>query len=90
MHGGTVELQFNGSNRSFPEGFLFGAATSAYQIEGGWDADGKGPSIWDEIVHVRPETIIDRSNVDIGTNSYQYYEDDIKAVKNLGVRIPIY
>ena len=42
----------------FPPGFLWGAATAAYQIEGAWDADGKGPSIWDAFSR-RPGSIRD-------------------------------
>lgn len=75
--------------RSFPEDFLFGASTAAYQIEGAWNVDGKGPSIWDEFTHSHPEKIADQSNADIGANSYEYFMDDIKAVKELGVRIRI-
>lgn len=80
-----VVSENDGTNRRFPDDFLFGVATAAYQIEGAWNIDGKGPSIWDEFTHSHPEKIIDRQNADIGANSYEYYLDDIAAVKNLSV-----
>lgn len=76
----------NNQTRQFPDDFLFGAASAAYQIEGGWNADGKGPSIWDEYTHSHPEKIKDHQNGDVGPNSYEYFMDDIAAVKSLGVR----
>lgn len=47
---------------------------------------GKGPSIWDEFTHQHPEKIKNRSNADVAANSYEFYMDDIEAVKNLNVR----
>lgn len=47
--------------------------------------DGKGPSIWDTAIQQNPGFIVDGSNATIAADSYNYYEDDIKAVKSLGV-----
>lgn len=76
------------AERLFPDDFLFGVSTAAYQIEGAWNVDGKGPSIWDEFTHSNPEKITDHSNADVGPNSYEYFMDDILAAKNLSVKKP--
>jgi beta-glucosidase len=72
-------------NRSLPAGFLWGAATSAYQIEGAVAEDGRGPSIWDRYAHM-PGKIADRSNADIANDSYHLYKDDVQLMKALGVK----
>lgn len=69
----------------FPKDFSFGAATAAYQVEGGWKEDGKGPSIWDTITHNHPELIADHSTADTGADSYHFYKKDVAALKRLGV-----
>lgn len=71
----------------FPKNFSFGASTAAYQIEGGFEEDGKGPSIWDTLVHEHPEMIADGSNGDIADDSYHHFMDDIKALSDVGVKI---
>ncbi len=54
---------------TFPDGFLWGAATSGYQIEGAPTADGKGPSIWDTFVR-QPGKILHGDTGDIACNAY--------------------
>ena len=82
----VIVSQNDEKSRRFPDDFMFGVATAAYQIEGAWNVDGKGPSIWDEFTHSHPEKIADQQNADVGPNSYGYYLDDIAAVKNLSVK----
>ncbi|XP_048001773.1 myrosinase 1-like isoform X2 [Leguminivora glycinivorella] len=72
-------------SKQFPPDFIFGAATAAYQIEGAWDADGRGPSIWDHLVHTDPEHITNKDNGDVAANSYYNYKRDIEMLKELGV-----
>ncbi|VAH54583.1 unnamed protein product [Triticum turgidum subsp. durum] len=71
----------------FDKDFLFGASTSAYQIEGAWNEDGKGPSTWDHFCHTYPERISDMTNGDVAANSYHLYEEDVKALKDMGMKV---
>ncbi|XP_039564783.1 lactase-phlorizin hydrolase [Passer montanus] len=70
---------------TFPEDFTWGVSSSAYQIEGGWDADGKGPSIWDNFTHV-PGNVNNNSTGDIACDSYNKVEEDIYMLRALGVK----
>lgn len=80
-------LSFNDdiTPEKFPDNFKIGVSTAAYQIEGGWNADGKGSSIWDTFTHNHPELIADHTTADVGADSYHLYEHDIAALKEVGV-----
>lgn len=69
----------NGIDLRFPDGFLFGAATSAFQVSS------KGPDIWNTFTHEYPEKIADRQNTDVTADSYHLFEMDIESLKSLGV-----
>ena len=78
MSGDSAELA-----RRFPAGFLFGTATAAYQIEGGHDADGKGPSIWDAFCHV-PGAISTGETGDVACDHYHRWREDVALLRDLG------
>ncbi|XP_043267847.1 myrosinase 1-like isoform X2 [Venturia canescens] len=68
----------------FPEGFVIGASTAAHQIEGSWNATGKGISIWDHYTHADSSRIMNHDNADIACDSYNKYKQDIQLLKELG------
>jgi beta-glucosidase len=70
--------------RPFPDRFVFGVATSAYQIEGSLDADGRGPCIWDEFA-ATPGAIADGSTAEIACDGYRRAIDDVALLGELGV-----
>jgi beta-glucosidase len=70
--------------QGFPDGFVWGAATAAYQIEGGHDADGKGPSIWDTFSHT-PGKISGNENGDVACDHYHRWRDDVALMGELGL-----
>ncbi|XP_055914788.1 myrosinase 1-like [Eupeodes corollae] len=76
---------FSEESLKFPKDFSFGVSTSAYQIEGAWNADNKGPSIWDVFTHNHQDKIKDESNGDIALDSYNNFDLDLKALKHLNV-----
>ncbi len=74
---GVTELKF-------PAGFVWGAATSAYQIEGATATDGRGPSIWDTFVR-QPGRVVNGDTADVAVDHYHRYRDDVRLMADLGL-----
>src|SRR5271169_6551160 len=68
----------------FPQSFYWGAATAAFQIEGAWNEDGKGESIWDRFAHT-PGKIKDGSNGDVTCDHYHRYREDVALMRSLNL-----
>jgi beta-glucosidase len=70
---------------AFPEGFLWGTATAAYQVEGAVKEDGRGPSIWDTFSHT-PGKVAGNATGDVADDHYHRYKEDVALMKALGVK----
>src|SRR4051812_19826315 len=85
----NAQTGVSGENRGalpgFPAGFLWGTATSSYQIEGAVNADGRAPSIWDTFTR-QPGATSDKSTGDIACDHYHRYKEDVQLMKALGAK----
>ena len=70
----------------FGKDFKWGAACASYQVEGAWNIDGKGPSIWDNFSHKRRK-IHNQENGDVATDFYHRYKEDIALLKDMGFSV---
>ena len=72
------------TSHQFPNGFVWGAATASYQIEGAWNEDGKGENIWDRFSHT-PGKIANGDTGDIACDHYHRWREDINLMKEIGL-----
>lgn len=70
---------------TFPADFVWGAATASAQIEGAWDADGKGESIWDRFCRT-PGNVHNGDTADVACDHYNRYPEDVALMKQLGLK----
>jgi beta-glucosidase len=70
------------SRAKFPDGFLWGMATAAFQVEGAWNEDGKGESIWDRYTHTVGK-VKGATTADVACDQYHRYREDIALLKQL-------
>src|SRR5438445_10160628 len=83
--GKSKRVKDRGAPAPFPKDFVWGTATSAYQIEGAVNEDGRGRSIWDTFSHT-PGKIEDKTTGDFANDHYHRYKEDIGLIKELGAR----
>ncbi|SFC71395.1 6-phospho-beta-glucosidase [Bacillus sp. OV322] len=69
----------------FPDNFLWGSATAAYQVEGAWDQDGKGPSVWDTYTKL-PGTTFKGTNGDVAVDHYNRFREDVALMAEMGLK----
>ncbi|MEV7006901.1 GH1 family beta-glucosidase [Streptosporangium sp. NPDC051022] len=80
----TQETRTQTPDLLFPTGFAWGAATSAYQIEGAVSEDGRGRSIWDTFVR-QPGRVLDGDDADVAVDHYHRYRADVRMMADLSL-----
>ena len=66
--------------KAFPQDFLWGSASAAYQVEGAWNEDGKGASVWDEFVRLPGKTFKETTG-DLAVDHYHRFKEDVALMK---------
>jgi beta-glucosidase/6-phospho-beta-glucosidase/beta-galactosidase len=74
-----------GDSLTFPEGFVWGTATAAYQIEGAWQEGGRGLSIWDAFSHAQGKTA-NGDTGDVACDHYHRFKEDVSLMASLGLK----
>ncbi|XP_024996529.1 beta-glucosidase 24-like [Cynara cardunculus var. scolymus] len=82
---GTIVVDDDVKRQNFPDNFLFGVGTSAHQVEGAWNVDGKGLSIWDCFALRNPDKISGGANACVTVASYSRMKEDVQLLKKMGV-----
>ncbi|MDC7233042.1 MAG: GH1 family beta-glucosidase [Spirochaetales bacterium] len=70
---------------TFPKDFIWGTATASYQIEGAWNEDGRGPSVWDTFAHTEGK-IDDNTTGDKTCDHYHRFKEDVALMKKMGLK----
>ncbi len=83
--GDLLDPQMRFAPFNFPPEFIFGATTAAYQIEGAWNEDGKGESIWDRFSHT-VGNVKGGATGDVACDSYHRYKEDVELLKKLNLK----
>ena len=83
--GGTLQPANAFVPYQFPKDFVWGVATASYQIEGGWNVDGKGESIWDRFSHTVGK-VKGADTGDVACDSYHRFKEDVEIAKKLNVK----
>lgn len=81
----AARFAFDATSHTFPKEFFWGVATAAYQIEGAWNQDGKGESIWDRFSHTVGR-VKGGETGDVACDSYHRYKEDIELAKKMNLR----
>ncbi len=81
----TIPAPASGKPYTFPSGFFWGSATAAAQVEGSWNRDGKGESVWDRFSHT-PARIKGADTPDVACDHYVRYRSDIALMKQLNLK----
>src|SRR5262245_34387742 len=79
----ALSAQRAGATRQFPNNLYWSVGTSSYQIEGAWNEDGKGLSIWDTYTHT-PGNIKNNDTGDVANDHYHRYKEDVALMRDIG------